>query len=102
MIDSPLLPIPLKVFHNGVKTALPVIEDEGKVLVHCRWGIHRSVAMACCILIAKGTSVTDAVALVKRQRPVARPDEEHVLARIRKFEQDWRLKTRDKTIPETR
>jgi len=101
VIDSPLTPIPIRVFHKGVRAALLVIEDEGKVLVHCRWGIHRSVAMACCILIAKGTSVNDAVALVKSQRPVARPDEEYVLARIRKFEEDWRLKTRDKTFAES-
>jgi protein-tyrosine phosphatase len=102
VIDSPLTPIPLRVFHKGVQAALPVIDEEGRVLVHCRWGIHRSAAMACCILIARGTSVNDAVALVKSQRSVARPDEEYVLARIRKFEQDWRLKTRDKTIPESR
>ena len=102
VIDSPLTPIPLRVFHKGVQAALPVIEEEGKALVHCRWGVHRSVAMACCILIARGASVNDAVALVKSKRPVARPDEEYVLARIRMFEEEWRLKTGDKTIPESR
>jgi protein-tyrosine phosphatase len=102
VIDSPLIPIPLRVFHKGVRAALPVIEAEGKVLVHCRWGVHRSVAMACCILIARGTSVNDAVALVKSRRPVARPDEEYVLARIRKFEEHWQLKAGAKTIPESR
>ena len=102
VIDSPLTPIPLRVFHKGVQAALPVIEEEGKALVHCRWGVHRSVAMACCILIAGGASVNDAVALVKSQRPGARPEEEYVLARIRMFEEEWRLKTGDKTIPESR
>jgi len=102
VIDSPLTPIPLRVFHKGVQAALPVIEEGGKALVHCRWGVHRSVAMACCILIAGGASVNDAVALVKSQRPGARPEEEYVLARIRMFEEEWRLKTGDKTIPESR
>jgi hypothetical protein len=89
VIDSPLIPIPLSVFRVGVGAALPVIEAGGKVLVHCRWGVHRSVAMACCILIGKGYSSSEAVALVKRQRAVADPEASHMLRRIKKFEQDW-------------
>jgi protein-tyrosine phosphatase len=72
-----------------VGEALPVIDSGGKVLVHCRWGVHRSAAMASCILIGKGYSAEEAVELVKRQRPAARPDDDYVLKRIKKFEQDW-------------
>jgi protein-tyrosine phosphatase len=90
VIDSHLTPIPIGVFKLGVRAALPVIEAGGKVLVHCRWGVHRSVAMACCILIAKGYSLDQAVALVKRQRAVADPQAVHILSRIQKFEQAWR------------
>jgi protein tyrosine phosphatase (PTP) superfamily phosphohydrolase (DUF442 family) len=88
VFDSPFIPIPLGIFRIGVKAALPVIETGGKVLVHCRWGIHRSVAMACCILIGKGYSSDEAVALVKRQRSVADPKASHILTRIKKFEKD--------------
>jgi protein tyrosine phosphatase (PTP) superfamily phosphohydrolase (DUF442 family) len=88
VIDSPLTPIPLGVFRAGVGAALPVIEAGNKVLVHCRWGIHRSVAMACCILIGKGYGSSEAIALVKRQRAVADPEASYILRRIRKFEQD--------------
>ena len=88
VIDSPLTPIPLGVFRVGVRAALPVIEAGGKVLVHCRWGIHRSVAMACCILIGKGYSSNEAIALVKRQRAVADPEASHILRRIKKYEQE--------------
>jgi hypothetical protein len=88
VIDSPLIPIPLGVFRIGVREALPVIEAGDKVLVHCRWGIHRSVAMACCILIGKGYSSNEAIALVKRQRAVADPEASHILRRIKKYEQE--------------
>jgi hypothetical protein len=89
VIDSPITPIPLFVFQRGVQAALPVIEAGDKVLVHCMAGVHRSVAMACCILIAKGYTTEEAVALIKRQRAVAKPEDGHILARIKKFEADW-------------
>jgi protein-tyrosine phosphatase len=89
VIDSPIAPIPLFVFQWGVRAALPVIHEGGKVLVHCRFGIHRSPAMACCILIAKGYSSQEAVDLVERQRAVAKPGEAYILARIKKFEAAW-------------
>jgi protein-tyrosine phosphatase len=89
VVDSPITPIPLNVFRRGVRAALPVINEEGKVLVHCRWGVHRSVAMACCILIGKGYTTNQAIELVKRQRAVADPGAGYILARIKKFEQVW-------------
>jgi protein-tyrosine phosphatase len=89
VIDSPITPIPLSVFQRGVQAALPVIDEGGKVLVHCLAGIHRSVALACCILIAKGYPSQEAVELVQRQRAVAKPEDAHILARIKKFEADW-------------
>jgi hypothetical protein len=45
--------------------------------------------MACCILIAKGYSYQEVLELVKRQRAVAKPEDAHILARIKKFEADW-------------
>jgi protein-tyrosine phosphatase len=77
-----------------VEAALPVIDSGGNVLVHCKWGIHRSAAMACCILIAKGYSLDEAVDLVKRQREAAKPDTSYVLTRIKKFEADWTRRMR--------
>lgn len=89
VIDSPLTPIPISVFMKGVQAALPVITGGDKVLVHCRWGVHRSAAMAACILIGKGYPSDEAVNLVKLQRPVAKPDDGYILARIKKFEAQW-------------
>jgi hypothetical protein len=45
--------------------------------------------MACCILIAKGYSSQKAVDLVKCQRAVAKPEDAHILSRIKKYETDW-------------
>jgi protein-tyrosine phosphatase len=89
VINSPVTPIPLFVFRRGVQAAFPVIDEGGKVLVHCLAGIHRSVVMACYILIANGYSSQKALELVKRQRAVAKPEDTHILARIKKFEADW-------------
>lgn len=87
--DSPFLPMPMEKLHQGVRAALPVIEDGGAVAVYCNRGRHRSVAMACCILIAKGYTADEAMALVKRQRPAADPGIFYIRWRIKKFEREW-------------
>lgn len=88
--DSPLYPIPMRTFDHGVREALPVLEGGAGVLVHCRQGRHRSVAMVCCILIAQGLSADDAMRLVIERRHVADPHAFWIEPRIRKFERRWR------------
>ncbi|MCI0520342.1 MAG: dual specificity protein phosphatase family protein [Chloroflexi bacterium] len=88
-IDHPLTPMPLGVLLRGVKAALPVIQSGGAALSHCRKGVHRSVAMACSILIAQGYSADDAMHLTKSRRPAADPYADYIQARIRLFEQAW-------------
>ena len=89
-IDSPLTPIPLRVLYRGVQEALPVIFDGAAVMVHCRHGRHRSVAMACAILIAMGYTATDAMRLVCERRDRADPYAWHIRRRIIAFERAWR------------
>ncbi|MDO8881114.1 MAG: hypothetical protein Q7W44_10035 [Coriobacteriia bacterium] len=88
-IDNPLFPIPLGMLWTGVEAALPVIGGGGRVLVYCRAGRHRSVAMACCILIGLGMTADDAMQLVVTSRPIADPHAPHIERRIRAFERDW-------------
>jgi protein tyrosine phosphatase (PTP) superfamily phosphohydrolase (DUF442 family) len=88
-IDSPITPIPIRTFRRGVEAALPVIDGGDSVLVHCHAGVHRSVAMACCVLIGRGYSADDAVQLVKTKRAIADPDKWYIRRRIRKFETYW-------------
>jgi len=88
-IDSPITPIPISRLKKGVEAALPVINDGGSVLVHCRYGVHRSVAMACCVLIGMGKTADAAMQLAKEQRAAADPDIWYIKNRIRLFERHW-------------
>jgi hypothetical protein len=92
-IDSPLTPIPMGYLVRGVEAALPVIGEGGKVLVHCKYGVHRSVAMACCVLIGMGHSSEGAMQLVKEKRSVADPDIWYVRNRIVEFGKLWQART---------
>ena len=88
-LDSPLTPIPQFILRRGVKAALPVIASGDSLLVHCRAGIHRSVAMACCVLIANGYSAAEAMHLVKTKREKADPYVDYIRRRIEQFEINW-------------
>jgi len=88
-VDTPFTPMPMSTLHRGVVAALPVIDEGYAVLVHCQAGVHRSVAMACCVLIAKGYSAEKAMCLVKAKRKVADPTIWYVRRRIVKFEEIW-------------
>ena len=87
--DNPLLPMPLATLRRGVAEALPVLEAGGRVLVYCRAGRHRSVAMAASILIAQGMTADEAMDTIVAHRPIADPHARHIEARIRAFEKDW-------------
>ena len=88
-IDRPFAPIPMKTLNRGVRAALPVIRDGYAVLSHCKAGIHRSVAMAACVLIGSGYIADDAMQLIKEKRSVADPDVGYINKRIRMFESQW-------------
>jgi hypothetical protein len=97
-MDNPLFPLPIWMLRRGVEAAIPVMSEGGRVLVYCRAGRHRSVAMACCILIGLGMTAEDAMHLVVERRPVADPYAPHIERRIRAFEQDWLGRTGAQTI----
>ena len=88
-IDSPLTPISSPGLRKGVEAAIPVLAEGQGVLCHCREGRHRSVAMACCILIAQGCTAESAVDLVRSKRAIADPRAFWIAPRIRKFERAW-------------
>ncbi len=87
--DHPRIPIPVFVLRRGVRAALPVIEAGDAVMTYCKEGRHRSVAMACCILISQGYSVEDAMQLVREKREVADPQAPHIERQIRRFAESW-------------
>jgi protein tyrosine phosphatase (PTP) superfamily phosphohydrolase (DUF442 family) len=87
--DSPWLPIPVNKLNRGVEKALPVIANGDGVLIYCREGRHRSVAMTAAILIGLESSVDEAMQLIAERRAVADPYSRHIQSQIRKFEQHW-------------
>ena len=89
-IDTPITPMPIGSLRRGVEAALLAIEEGGGVLAHCRAGVHRSVAMASCVLIGMGYSADEAMHLVSEQRKAADPYAGYIQSRIRKFESSWR------------
>ena len=91
-IDTPLTPMSMENVWKGVDRAQEVFDQGDRVMIYCKGGVHRSVAMACCILISQGYSAEDAMALVKERRPVADPYTEHFKSRIIKFEGEWKAK----------
>ncbi|MDP2234639.1 MAG: dual specificity protein phosphatase [Actinomycetota bacterium] len=95
--DSPLWPIPLFMLRRGAAAAVLVLAAGGRVLVYCRAGRHRSVAMASCVLIATGMTADEAMEMIVARRPVADPHAKHIERRIRAFERDWMQRQRPAT-----
>ncbi len=91
-IDTPLTPMKTENIWKGVNYAQRIFDEGGAVMVYCKGGIHRSVVMACCILVSLGYSAEEAMALVKERRPVADPYTDHFKSRILKFEEEWNAK----------
>lgn len=88
-IDTPLTPIPMLLLFRGVEVASPIVRQGGIVVVHCHYGRHRSVALACCILVGQGYTPEDAMQLVIRQRPAADPYMWYIRSRIEHFAENW-------------
>lgn len=87
--DTIFTPIPMSVLTKGVQAALPVIQEGGRVLAHCRHGRHRGVAMGAAILIALGYSAQEAMQLLCARRAQADPYAWHIRRQIEKFERHW-------------
>jgi len=90
-IDTPFTPMKIENFWKGVRHAQNVFDQGDAVMVYCKGGVHRSVAMACCILISQGYTAQEAMAVVRKQRPVADPYSKRIQAHILKFETEWKV-----------
>lgn len=93
--DSIFLPIPMYKLVKGVEASIPVIAAGESVLVYCREGRHRSVAMAAAVLIGQGYNAFDAMQLIKTRRAKADPYAWHIKRRIIKFAEIWQKKRAD-------
>jgi len=81
-------------FDTGVDFALKALADPGaQVLAHCHMGINRGPSMALAILLATGIEPDDALAAIRRARPVAE------ISYARDAIAWWQRKTRKATEP---
>lgn len=82
-----LSPFPLRHKHMilGAREAKKTLKKNEKVLVICRIGRHRSVAMAACLLIDQGFSPEEAKKLIKEKRPIADPYAKNIENTIKVF-----------------
>jgi protein tyrosine phosphatase (PTP) superfamily phosphohydrolase (DUF442 family) len=60
-------------FHTGVAFIRQVIEQGGKVYVHCGSGVGRAPTMAAAYLVSTGLSADQAWALIRKTRPFIKP-----------------------------
>lgn len=70
---------------TGVDFIRSVIDEDGKIYVHCGSGVGRAPTMAAAYLISEGYSLDDAVAKITKARPFVRilPDQ---MKRLREYE----------------
>lgn len=85
-IDFVLLPQPLTMLHAATERVRAAMHDKRQVLIHCRVGRHRSVALVGCVLVAEGMEPNAAMRHIKKQRLVADPDAWHIKRQIRAYE----------------
>ena len=93
-VDIIFLPIKAEKLLPAALQASKLIQNKQSVLSFCRMGRHRSVAMACAILITQGYTAKQAMDLVKDKRPVADPYISHIANTINHFEQLWLQKNK--------
>jgi protein-tyrosine phosphatase len=93
--DSFFTPISIKKLLMGIKAALPIIQNKGKVLVFCLQGRRRSIAMAAAILISLGHTSEEAINLLITARSIADPRRWYIQMQIKAFEKYW-LKIKQK------
>ena len=58
---------------HGIRFANEFLDAGQRVLIHCEYGIGRSATLALCVLVHRGRSPLDALALMKKQRPLVSP-----------------------------
>ena len=63
--------IPRDHFDRAVQEAMYVIEDGGKVFIHCHMGVNRGPSTAYAVLLAMGYGPTEAFDLIRAKRPQA-------------------------------
>jgi protein-tyrosine phosphatase len=73
---------------QGVQWVQEGFALDHKVLIHCEYGIGRSVLLACCVLVSLGHTPSAALETAKRARRKASPSPEQLHALLQ-WSEDW-------------
>ncbi|HEU5054964.1 MAG TPA: dual specificity protein phosphatase [Kofleriaceae bacterium] len=68
-----LVPLDRSSLVRGVEWVCDGLERSDGVLIHCEHGIGRAASLACCVLMARGFSLTEAMELLVRARSRVSP-----------------------------
>lgn len=71
--------------HRGVAFIQRIIDEGGKVYIHCAGGVGRAPTMAAAYFISQGRTLTEALTLIKKARPFIKimPPQ---MAQLKRFE----------------
>ncbi len=75
-----------------------VITKNQKVVIHCTYGIGRSVLLACCVLVSQGSTPLQAFAAVRKARSKAAPTHQQLEALLT-WSKNW-YKTQNRVFPD--
>lgn len=70
----------LEQLHTGVAFIRQIVEQGGKVYVHCGSGVGRAPTMAAAYLVSTGLSADQAWALIRKTRPFIKPTQPQLAA----------------------
>lgn len=70
---SDMHPVETPDLEHGIRFANEFLDKGQRVLIHCEYGIGRSATLALCVLVHRGHAPLEALALMKKQRPVVSP-----------------------------
>ena len=73
---------------HGVEWALERIERGGQVYAHCKHGVGRGPLMGLAIMVARGSTASEALRRMRSRRWQAAPNDRQLAALVR-FERDW-------------
>lgn len=93
-------PVSQEMLWRGVRWVREGLAAGERVLVHCEYGIARSVLLACCVLVSHGHAPEAAMELAKRARWQASPSPTQLHAFI-EWSADWHRACQSECPPVT-
>jgi len=82
-------PLSIEQLKEGTTWINERTKRDERVLIHCEYGIGRSVLLTCAVLVTRGMEAHEALKLVQQQRGQAAPNQQQI-ARLDEFETAYR------------